>query len=116
METRYRIVLVEDHAIIREGLRSLFSSESDFEVVGEAGEGMSGLRVVENLRPDLAITDLSMPQMNGINLIATLKERNPEIKFIALTVHRNDEYVLAALRAGADGYILKDSNYSELLS
>jgi len=107
---------VEDHAIIREGLRSLFSSERDFEVVAEAEEGRTALRLAENHRPDLVVTDLSMPQMDGIDLIATLKKQNPKIRVIALTVHRNDEYVLAALKAGADGYILKEANYSELIT
>jgi two-component system, NarL family, response regulator NreC len=116
MNQKIRIVLVEDHAIIREGLHSLFSSEKDFEVVGEAEEGRSALRLVENLRPDLVVTDLSMPQMDGIDLISTLKKANPKIRIIALTVHRNDEYVLAALKAGADGYILKEANYSELIT
>ena len=116
MNQKYRIVLVEDHAIIREGLHSLFSSERDFEVVAEAEDGRSALRLVENLRPDLVVTDLSMPQMDGIDMIATLKKQNPKIKIIALTVHRNDEYVLAALKAGADGYILKEANYSELIT
>jgi two-component system, NarL family, response regulator NreC len=113
---KYRIVLVEDHAIIREGLHSLFSSERDFEVVAEAEEGRSALRLVENLRPDLVVTDLSMPQMDGIDLITTLKKQNPKIKIIALTVHRNDEYVLATLKAGVDGYLLKEANYSELIT
>jgi DNA-binding NarL/FixJ family response regulator len=116
MNQKYRIMLVEDHAIIREGLRSLFSSERDFEVVAEAEEGRTALRLAENHRPDLVVTDLSMPQMDGIDLIATLKKQNPKIRVIALTVHRNDEYVLAALKAGADGYILKEANYSELIT
>jgi len=116
MNQKYRIMLVEDHAIIREGLRSLFSSEKDFEVVAEAEEGRTALRLAENHRPDLVVTDLSMPQMDGIDLIATLKKQNPKIRVIALTVHRNDEYVLAALKAGADGYILKEANYSELIT
>ena len=116
MNQKYRIVLVEDHAIIREGLHSLFSAERDFEVVAEAEEGRSALRLVENLRPDLVVTDLSMPQMDGIDMIASLKKQNPKIRVIALTVHRNDEYVLAALKAGADGYILKEANYSELIT
>jgi len=116
MNQKFRLVLVEDHAIIREGLHSLFSSERDFEVVAQAEEGRSALRLVENLRPDLVVTDLSMPQMDGIDLITALKKQNPKIRIIALTVHRNDEYVLAALKAGADGYILKEANYSELIT
>jgi DNA-binding NarL/FixJ family response regulator len=116
MNQKYRVVLVEDHAIIREGLRSLFATERDFEVVAEAEEGRAALRLAENHRPDLIVTDLSMPQMDGIDLIAAIKKQNPKIRVIALTVHRNDEYVLAALKAGADGYVLKEANYSELIT
>jgi two-component system, NarL family, response regulator NreC len=116
MNPKYRILLVEDHAIIREGLHSLFSSEKDFEVVAEAEEGRSALRLVEKIQPDLVVTDLSMPLMDGIDMIASLKKQNPKIRVIALTVHRDDEYVLAALKAGADGYILKEANYSELIT
>jgi len=116
MDKKYRIVLVEDHAIIREGLHLLFSAEKDFEVVAEAEEGRSALRLVEKLQPDLVVTDLSMPQMDGIDMMATLKKQNPKIRIIALTVHRNDEYVLAALKAGADGYLLKEAHYSELIT
>jgi DNA-binding NarL/FixJ family response regulator len=116
MNPKHRIMLVEDHAIIREGLRSLFSSERDFEVVAEAEEGRSALKLAASHHPDLVVTDLSMPQMDGIDLIATLKRQNPKIRVIALTVHRNDEYVLSALKAGADGYILKEANYSELIT
>jgi DNA-binding NarL/FixJ family response regulator len=90
--------------------------EKDFEVVGEAEEGRTALRLAGNHSPDLVVTDLSMPQMDGIDLIATLKKENPKIRVIVLTVHRNDEYVLSALRAGADGYVLKEANYSELIT
>jgi DNA-binding NarL/FixJ family response regulator len=116
MNQKYRIMIVEDHAIIREGLRSLFSSERDFEVVAEAEEGRSALRLAESHRPDLVVTDLSMPQMDGIDLIGALKKQNSRVRVVALTVHRNDEYVLAALQAGVDGYILKEANYAELIT
>lgn len=115
MNARYRIVLVEDQAIIREGLRSLLSGEKDFEIVGEAGNGREALRMVDKLKPDLVVTDLSMPQMDGMDMIATIKKQNPKIKIAALTVHQNEEYVIATLKAGADAYILKEANYSELI-
>ncbi len=116
MNQKSRVVIVEDHAIIREGLRSLFSSESDFEVVGEAEDGRDAIHCVEKLKPDLVLTDLSMPRMDGLDMIGTIKRSQPQVKLIVLTVHRTDEYILAALKAGADGYILKDANYSELVS
>jgi DNA-binding NarL/FixJ family response regulator len=115
MSVKYRIVLVEDQAIIREGLRSLLTGEKDFEIVGEADNGREALRLVEKIRPDLVVTDLSMPQMDGMDMIASIKKQNPKIKIAALTVHQNQEYVVATLKAGADGYILKEANYSELV-
>ena len=84
--------------------------------MGEAEEGRSGPALGGETQPDLVVTDLSMPQMDGIDMMATLKRQDPKIRIIALTVHRNDEYVLAALKAGADGYILKEANYSELIT
>jgi two-component system, NarL family, response regulator NreC len=116
MNQKYRIVIVEDHAIIREGLRSLFSSENDFEIVGEAEDGRNAIHCVERLKPDLVLTDLSMPRMDGLDLIETIRKNQPQVKLIVLTVHRTDEYIRAALRAGADGYVLKDANYSELVT
>jgi DNA-binding NarL/FixJ family response regulator len=116
MNQKYRVLIVEDHAIIREGLRSLFSSESDFEIVGEAQDGRDAIHCVEKLKPDLVLTDLSMPRMDGMDMVETIKKRQPQVKVIVLTVHRTEEYIQAALRAGADGYILKDANYSELIT
>jgi two-component system, NarL family, response regulator NreC len=115
MSAKQRIVLVEDQAIIREGLRSLLSGEKDFEIVGEAGNGREALRLVEKTKPDLVVTDLSMPQMDGMDMIASIKKQNPKVKIAALTVHQDEEYVVATLKAGADGYILKEANYSELI-
>ncbi len=116
MNQKYRVVIVEDHAIIREGLRSLLSSESDFEIVGEAEDGRSAIHCVSKLKPDLVLTDLSMPRMDGLDMIEAIKKSQPQVKLIVLTVHRTDEYIQTALKAGADGYILKDSNYSELIT
>jgi two-component system, NarL family, response regulator NreC len=115
MNTKYRIVLVEDQAIIREGLRSLLSGERDFEIIGEVGNGREALRLVDRIKPDLVVTDLSMPQMDGMDMIAAIKKQNPKIKIAALTVHKDEEYVVATLKAGVDGYILKEANYSELI-
>jgi two-component system, NarL family, response regulator NreC len=115
MDPKWRIVVVEDHAIIREGLRSLLSSVKDFEVVGEAEDGRTAIERIEGLKPDLVLTDLSMPRMDGMDMIETIKRRSPETKIIALTVHRGEEYILATLKAGADGYVLKEADSSELL-
>jgi len=110
-----RILIAEDHTILREGLRAMLSSNADFDVVGEAEDGREAVRFVESLAPDLVLLDLSLPRMSGINAIREIKKRHPETKVIALTVHKTEEYVLEALRAGADGYILKDATLNELL-
>jgi len=116
MEDACRIVLVEDHTILREGLKAILSSRSDLQVVGEAGDGLGALRCVQELTPDMILMDLSMPKMGGLEAIKEIKKRCPETKIIALTVHKTEEYVLAALQAGADGYLLKDATHAELLT
>lgn len=115
MDQKFQIVIAEDHTILREGLRSLLSSESDFEIVGEAEDGREAIRCVERLKPHLIITDLSMPRMNGMEAIKEIKKRSPGTKVMVLTVHKAEEYILAAFRAGADGYLLKDSTHAELV-
>ena len=116
MSPKYRIVIAEDHTILREGLRALLSSNPDFEVVGEAEDGRGAIRCVEKLKPNLILTDLSMPRMNGMDAIREIKRRSRETKVLVLTVHKTEEYILATLQAGADGYLLKDSTHAELLA
>jgi DNA-binding NarL/FixJ family response regulator len=113
---RYRIVIAEDHTILREGLRALLSSNPDFEIVGEAQDGREAIRCVEKLKPHLILTDLSMPRMNGMDAIREIRRKSPETKILVLTVHKTEEYILATLQAGADGYLLKDSTHAELLA
>jgi len=115
MSEKVRIVIAEDHTILREGLRSLLSSNANFEVVGETGDGREAIRQVKKLKPDLILSDLSMPRMNGMEAIKEIKRESPATKILVLTVHRAEEYILATFRAGADGYLLKDSTHSELL-
>ena len=115
MKKQFRIVIAEDHTILREGLRSLLRTDPVFDVVGEAADGRDAVRCVENLSPDLVLMDLSMPRTNGLNAIQEIKKQNPETKIIALTVHKTEEYVLATLQAGANGYVLKDATHSELV-
>jgi len=111
-----RIVIAEDHTILREGLRALLSSHPDLEVVGEAADGRDAIRCVEEAGPDLVLLDLSMPRMDGLDAIREINKRSPETKILALTVHKAEEYVLAALQAGADGYALKDATQGELVA
>ncbi len=110
-----RIMIVEDHNLLRQGLRSLVSTLPDFDVVGEARDGKEAVRLALSLIPDLVMMDLSMPGMNGIEATAQIKRRLPQVRVIALTAYKTDEYVREALRAGADGYVLKDASYEELV-
>jgi two-component system response regulator NreC len=114
MNKKRRIVIAEDHTIIREGLRALLSVDPLFEIVGEAEDGRDAIRCVETLMPDLVLMDLSMPKMDGMEAIREIKQRFPETKILALTVHKTEEHILAALRAGADGYAVKDASHAEL--
>ena len=113
---KVRIVIAEDHTILREGLRSLLSSDPNFEIVGEAEDGREAIRCVEKLKPDLILTDLSMPRMNGMEAIREIKKISPKSKVLVLTVHNAEEYVLGTFQAGADGYLLKESTHVELVT
>jgi len=115
MAAKKRVIIAEDHTILREGLRALLSSSPDFEIVGEAEDGRAAIKCVETTRPDLILMDLSMPRMSGLDALREIKRQFPHIKIVALTVHKTEEYVLATLQAGADGYILKDTTHAELL-
>jgi DNA-binding NarL/FixJ family response regulator len=109
-----RIVLVEDHVILRDGLRSLLEMDADFEVVGEAGGIAEGMDLVASRKPDLVITDIRLAGDSGLALIPELKRTHPSIRVLILTAHCTDEYVRAALEAGADGYVLKEASREEL--
>jgi DNA-binding NarL/FixJ family response regulator len=115
MTKKIRIVLAEDHTILREGLRALLSADPKFEIVGEAADGREAIRWVEKLGPDLVMMDLSMPRMTGMDAIREIKKRYPATKIIALTVHKTEEYLRTTLQAGADGYVLKDATHEELM-
>ncbi len=113
---KHQIFLVEDHTILRDGLRELLSSEPDLEVVGEAGEGREAIRRIGELMPDLVLMDLSMPGVTGIDATREIRRRNPDIKIVALTVHTDESYIHASLEAGANGYVSKSSSRDELVS
>ena len=102
-DSRVRLVLIDDHAILREGLRALLALEADLEVVGEAENGDEGIAIVERLQPDLVITDLAMPHRSGIQVISAVRKVAPAARVLALTVHNGEEYIKAALTAGANG-------------
>jgi two-component system response regulator NreC len=115
VENKLRIVLADDHTILREGLRALLSADPNFDIVGEAKDGREAVRCVEKLEPNLLLMDLSMPRMSGMDAISEIKKRYSDTKIIALTVHKTEEYLLTALQAGVDGYVLKDATHDELV-
>ncbi len=108
------VLIAEDHTILREGLKALLASDPALEIAGEAADGLDAVRKVNDLKPDLVLLDLTMPKMNGIEAIREIKRESPQTRVLVLTVHKTEEYVLASLRAGADGYALKDSTHEEL--
>lgn len=109
-----RILLVDDHAVVRQGLRMFLTLDSDLEVVGEAADGQQALQMARELRPDVVLMDLLMPVMDGIQAIGVLKQTMPDIEVIALTSVLEDSSVVSAIRAGAIGYLLKDTEADEL--
>jgi DNA-binding NarL/FixJ family response regulator len=114
VKEKYRILIAEDQTIVREALRSLLSLNSDFEIVGEAGDGREAIRLTESLKPHLVLMDLSMPKTDGLNAVKEIKRRFPKTKVLVLTVHKDEELVMTTLDMGVDGYALKDSTYAEL--
>jgi len=111
-----RVLVVDDHAILRDGIRSLLESQEDIVVVGEAGDGTEAIELVGELLPDLVLMDISMPKTNGLEATKKIKERFPQVKVLILTQHDNREYIAPALGAGASGYVLKRSGRREMLN
>jgi two-component system, NarL family, response regulator NreC len=116
MDNKKRTLIVDDYPVVREGLRSLLSSHQDFDIVGEAGDGLEAIELVSELHPDLVLMDMSMPRMDGMTAIREIKKKWPETLVLAFTIHKSPEYAFAALIAGADGYILKDDPWTELIA
>jgi DNA-binding NarL/FixJ family response regulator len=110
-----RVILVEDHVVVRQGLRALLADEPDIEIVGEASNGREALQRVQELQPDLALMDISMPSLNGIEATRQIRQQYPEVKIVILSMHTNEEFVFQVLQAGASGYVLKHSDSSEIL-
>ncbi len=110
-----RIILADDHKIIREGLRSLLEKQTDMEVVAEAQDGLTTVNLVHKLRPDVVVMDIGMPEMNGIDATAQITSEHKETKVIALSMHSDRRFVMQMLKAGAAGYLLKDSAFEELV-
>jgi len=114
--SQIRVLLVDDHAILREGIRYLLSASGEVEVIGEAQDGIEALEMVEKLKPEAVLMDIAMPRMNGIEATTELKKRHPELPVLILSMYDSEEYVLPILRAGASGYVLKRAAAQELVS
>lgn len=116
MTTPIRVLVADDHMIVRTGIRHVLESESGFEVVGEAANGAETLSLAARLEPDVVVLDISMPGESGLKLAAQLRAGTPERRVLILSMHDNAEYVLESVRAGANGYLLKDTAATELRS
>ncbi|MBN2419978.1 MAG: response regulator transcription factor [Deltaproteobacteria bacterium] len=116
MKPKKKLVIAEDHAIVRDGLRSILKSDEVLEVVGEAGDGMEAIRLINNTDPDVILLDLNMPKMDGFSVIREIKKQSREIRIIVLTMHKDEEYILEAFSSGADGYCIKTSPGKEVLN
>jgi two-component system response regulator NreC len=113
---KIRVLLAEDHTIVRKGLRSLLDGEAGIEVIGEAEDGREAVEKVGQLLPDVVLMDITMPSLNGLEATRQIKKRFPEVKVVILTMHANEEYIFQILRAGASGYLVKQAAPTELLS
>lgn len=110
-----RLIIVDDHSLFRSGLATLFSSQPDFEVVGEAGTVKEAVALLEAQQPDLVIMDLGLPDGSGIEAISRILNKKPDVNIVILTIHASDEYAFAAIRLGAKGFLLKDISAPALL-
>ena len=116
MEQKNRILIVDDHTLFRAGVRALLTEDPGIEVVGEAANGLDAIRAVGFLSPHLVLMDLTMPSMNGMEAMTDIKRRYPHVRVLVMTLHKTEDYIHAALHAGADGYILKYATQEEFLT
>ena len=116
MNRKMRILLADDHAVVRQGFRMILSAQPDFEVVAEAANGREAVEMAEKTRPDVVVMDVSMPELNGIEATRRIMEANDRTRILALSMHRDSVYVREILRAGAVGYLLKDAVENEFLT
>ena len=114
MDVKKQIFIVEDHRLFREGLKAMLSPIPEYEIVGEAEDGLEAIRLIRKSKPDLVLLALSMPRMSGFSVLQEIKAEMPEVKILVLSIHESDQYVLQAFEAKADGYAIKDSSREEL--
>jgi len=115
MSQKIRILLADDHAVVRQGFKLILGGQPDMEIVGEAGNGREAVELAEKLRPDVAVIDVAMPELNGIEATRRMRELTPRTRVLALSMHKDSVYVREILRAGARGYLLKDSPAGDLV-
>ena len=111
---KIRLLIVDDHPVVRDGLHGMLDGQADFEVVGEAGDGVEAVNLAETLKPDIVLMDLRMPVMDGVAALGEIKARNLQLQVLVLTTYDSDADILPAIEAGAAGYLLKDSSRQEL--
>lgn len=109
-----KVVIIDDHVMVREGIKQLLEIDGDILVVGEAGDGEEGIKLLENMKPDVVLLDINMPKMNGLEVLEVLKKRGLSHKVLILTIHNEVEYLVKAMDIGVDGYVLKDSELAVL--
>lgn len=114
--SQIKVLLAEDHTIVRRGLRRILETEAGIEVVGEASDGREAIAKAQKLRPDVVVMDISMPGLNGLEATRRIKKMAPEIQVLILTMHTTEEYIFPILRAGASGYVVKDAAPTELIA
>jgi two-component system response regulator NreC len=114
--SKIKVLLVDDHTIVRQGIKALLDTQEGIEVVGEAEDGREAIEKAKQMAPNVIVIDITMPNLNGIEATRQIKKINPEIKVLVLTVHDNEEYIHRILQAGASGYLLKESAVSDLVS
>jgi len=111
---RMRVLLVEDHGLVRAGFRALLEGISGVQVVGEAADGRAGLSMIHSMKPHVVLMDIALPKLNGLEVLERVVKDHPKVQVVMLSMHANEEYVSRALRSGARGYVLKDADISEL--
>jgi DNA-binding NarL/FixJ family response regulator len=116
MAKAYRVVLADDHILVRRGLRRILEENADLEIAGEVGDGLELLSILNKIEPNLVILDVSMPNLRGIEAIPEIRHMRPEVKVLMLTMHKEEEYLYQAISAGANGYLLKEDAEKELFS
>lgn len=116
MSDKIRVVLIDDHSLVLDGLKTRLQRSDNIEVVGDAGNGKTGIEVVAKLMPDIVLMDINMPEMNGIEAAEILAEQHSDVKLLVLSIHDDREYILDVARAGAKGYVLKSASSEEMIS